>query len=320
MIILNIILFIVACLILVKSAEWLVSSIVKISEYFELSEFVIGFIVVALATSVPELLIGVTSALEEKPLLGLGTVIGSNIVNLTLVIGVAVLLGKGIRLREKTIKRDIFYMMLVTLLPILLMFLGNGLSKLDGVILLFFFIIYMWRVLKQRRRFRKVIDSVSRKEFTSSCFGFFMSLVLLFFSAELIVRFGSLISMEIGLPTILVGLFVVAIGTSLPELTFEARGVLAKHEEIIMGDVVGSVVVNTTLILGVMALLSRNVITIEHPLIFFSSAIFVVIIAFIFMTFAESEQGFSWNEGISLILLYAFFMMIEFYITTIGGA
>lgn len=319
MMLLNLILFVVACLILVKSADWLVGSLTKIAEYFKLSEFVIGFIVMALATSVPELLVGVTSVLEETPLLGLGTVIGSNIIDLTLVIGVAVLLGKGIKLREKTIRKDIFYMMLITLLPIILMFLGNGLSRLDGAILLFFFIFYMWRVFKQRRRFRKFIDSVTREEFTLSTFGFFMSLILLFFSAELVVRFGSLISTELGLPTILIGLFVVAFGTSLPELTFEARGVLAKHEEMIMGDIVGSVVMNTTLVLGVMALLSKNIITMESPLIFFSSAAFMVLIAFIFMTFAESERGFSWNEGISLILLYVFFMIIEFYIKTIGG-
>lgn len=318
--IINLVIFIVACLILVKSADWLVGSLTKISEYFKLSEFVIGFIIMALATSVPELLVGVTSALEEKPLLGLGTVIGSNIIDLTLVIGVAVLLGKGIKLREKTIRRDIFYMMLITSLPIILMFLGNGLSKVDGLILLFFFLFYMWRVFKQKRRFKKIIDHVTREEFTLSTFGFLMSLALLFFSAELVVRFGSLISAELGLPTILVGLFAVAIGTSLPELTFEARGVLAKHEEMIMGDIVGSVVMNTTLVLGVMILLSKEAIIMESPLIFFSSAAFMVIIAFIFMTFAESERGFSWNEGISLILLYAFFMIIEFYIKTIGGA
>lgn len=320
MAIVNLVIFIIACLILVKSASWLVGSLTKIAEYFKMSEFVIGFIIMALATSVPELFVGVTSALEGNPLLGLGTVIGSNLVDLTLVIGTAVLLGKGIKLKEKTIRKDIFYMMLITLLPIILMFLGNGLSKMDGFILLFFFLAYMWRVFKQKRRFRKYINSITREEAMLSAFFFFMSLVLLFFSAELVVRFGSLMASDLGLSPILVGLFAIAIGTSLPELTFEVKGVLAKHEEMVMGDIIGSVVMNTTLVLGVLALLSKEVITLESPLIFFSSTIFVAITAFIFMTFAESERGFSWNEGLSLILLYAFFMIIEFYIQTMGGS
>ncbi len=320
MVIVNLIIFIIACLILIKSATWLVSALIKISEYFKMSEFVIGFIIMAVATSIPELFVGITSALEGTPMLGLGTAMGSNIVDLTLVIGVAVLLGKGIKLKEKTIRKDIIYMMIVTVLPIILIFLGNGLSRLDGVILLIVFLIYMWRVLKQRRSFRKFINHVPRETALLNTFIFFMSLLLLFFSAELIVRFGSLMASDFGLPAILVGLFVIAIGTSLPELTLEARGVLAKHEEMIMGDVIGSVVVNSTLVLGVLALLSEHTIIIKEPLIFLSSAAFVVIIAFIFMTFAESERGFSWNEGLSLILLYIFFMIIEFYIKTTGGA
>jgi cation:H+ antiporter len=316
----NLVVFIVACLILVKSASWLVSSLTKIAEYFRMSEFVIGFIIMALATSVPELFVGVTSALEGSPLLGVGTVIGSNIVDLTLVIGVAVILGRGIKLREKTIRRDIFYMMLITLLPIILMLLGNGLSRLDGVILLLFFLAYMWRVFKQKRRFKKYINSITREEALLNAVFFFISLTFLFFSAELVVRFGTLMASDVGLPPILIGLFAIAIGTSLPELSFEVRGVLAKHEEMVMGDIVGSVVMNTTLVLGVLAVLSKETIILENPLIFFSSAIFAAITAFIFMTFAESERGFSWNEGVSLILLYAFFMIIEFYIKTIGGS
>jgi len=320
MVIVSLIVFVIACLIMIKSGGWFVGSLTRISEHFKMSEFVIGFIVVALATSVPELFVGVTSALEETPLLGLGTALGSNIVALTLVTGMAVLLGKGLKLKEKTIKKDIFYMMLITLLPIVLMILGNGLSKIDGIILLFFFVAYMWRVFKQKRSFRKIINHVSREEAVSSTFIFFFSLILLFFSAEIIVRFGSLLSSDFGLPIIVVGLFAIAIGTSLPDLTFGVRSVLDKHEEMVMGEVIGSVVVNTTLVIGVLALLSKNVILLDNNLIFFSSAAFVVVISFIFMTFAESERGFSLNEGMSLILLYTFFIIIEFYITTIGGA
>jgi len=304
----HITIFLISCIVLAKSAEFLVKSLTKIASFLGWTEFAIGFIIMAIATSVPELFVGITSALNKNSALALGTVIGSNIVDLTLVIGIVALLAKGIRIESKTIRTDTLYMFGIATLPVILMVQGNEISRFDGYLLLSVFFLYVIKLLKQKGRFRKAIDTVPIKEFFSaiglSCF----SIVVLFFSSDFVVRYASLLSIDLMLPPILIGLFVIAFGTSLPELTFEIKAVRTGHRGMALGDLLGSVIANSTLVLGVTALI--------YPidadfLLFLTSASFMLLVAFLFVTFTESEEMISWQEGIALILLYVFFVIVE---------
>ena len=315
MLINNLIIFLIACLVLVISGSLLVKTLTKIAAFLKLSEFVVGFIIMAFATSIPELFVGVTSALAGKSALALGNVIGANIINLTLVIGIAILLGRGIKIESKKTKTDSLYMVLIAALPMVLMIIGSSLSRIDGIILLAAFALYAGRILKQRRLFKKEVkDRIKRKEIILTTILFVFSLALLFLSARFVVEYATLLSVDLALPPILVGLFIISIGTTLPELTFGSKAVLAGHSEMALGDLIGSVVVNSTLVLGITAIIFPIT---ANILLFSVSAIFMVVIAFLFATFVESGDKLYVKEGISLILLYVFFVMIEFYINTI---
>ncbi|MBD3203044.1 hypothetical protein GF327_02020 [Candidatus Woesearchaeota archaeon] len=316
--------FMTACIFLVKSSDYLVKSLVKISSFFKLNEFTIGFIIMAISTSLPELFVGIVSALDGEPIFALGNAIGSNIMDLTIVIGIVTLLAKEIKIKSKIIKRDLIYMLLIVILPALLMidhkiwnFLGifpntpRGISRIDGFILLFVFAGYIWSMFRQERLFRKTIPPVSKVEVIKYALLFCASFLLLIISAHFVVDYASLLSFELSIPPLLIGLFIISLGTSLPELMFESKAVMSHHEEMAVGDLIGSVISNSTLVLGVTAIISPIV---GDTLVFVSSTFFMILIAFIFLTFAESDKGLSWKEGMSLVLLYLFFVIIETYI------
>jgi cation:H+ antiporter len=107
------------------------------------------------------------------------------------------------------------------------------------------------------------------------------------------------------------GLFLISFGTTLPELVFESRAVLMGHSEMALGNLIGTVIVNSTLVLGITSLIQP--ITADF-LLFITAGVFMLIVAFLFATFTESGNRLDIKEGISLILLYAFFVMIEFYV------
>ena len=316
MVLTNLLIFLGLCALLILSGYLLVKTLSKIAVFLKLSEFIIAFIIMAFATSIPELFVGISSAISKNPALSLGNVIGSNIVDLTFIIGIAVILARGIKI-NKEVRKDSLYMFLIALIPIILMLIGNGLSRIDGVVLVSIFGFYSWNVLVNRRRFKKTLENnIKKLDIILSTVLFLFSLVLLFYSAKYIVKYATLLSIELALPPIIIGLFLLAIGTSLPELVFETSAVLHKHSELALGDVIGSVVVNSTLVLGVTALIYPIT---ANFILFFSSAVFMAVATFLFLTFVYSGNKLDWREGISLIVIYILFIITELYIKTTGG-
>ncbi|MBS3176258.1 calcium/sodium antiporter [Candidatus Woesearchaeota archaeon] len=310
MLLITLILFLISCLVLVISGGYLVKLIVKIASYLKLSEFVVAFIIMAFSTSVPELFVGINSAISGNPALSLGNVIGSNIADLTLVIGVAALLGRGIKLKNPRIKKDSLFMFLIALVPIALMIFDTTLSRIDGVILTSIFIIYMWHLIKERKELNEQFVESNRKGIALNILFFILCLGALFLSAHFVVKYAVQLAVELLLPAILIGLFFVAIGTSLPELVFETRAVLARKGDLAVGDAMGSVVCNSTLVLGITAMISPIT---NSFLIFLTSAIFMVAVTFLFMMFVRSKKGLSVTESAILIMLYITFILFEFY-------
>ncbi len=149
--IINLVLFLLSCIVLVLAGSWLVKSLSKIASFLHLSEFVAGFIIMALATSLPELFVGITSALTKNTALLLGTVIGSNIANLTIVAGIPILLARGMKIKSRRTKTDALYLVFISIIPLTLMLIGRQLDRIDGAILIVVFFIYARRMYLQRK-------------------------------------------------------------------------------------------------------------------------------------------------------------------------
>jgi len=308
----NLLLFIAAIVVLIISGSVMVKSLVKIAAFLHVSEYVIGFIILAFATSLPELFVGISSALNHTPGIILGTVIGSNIANLTIIIGIPVLLARGIRIESKKTKVDSLWMTGLALLPLILMIVGSTISRIDAIILLAAFGAYTFKLIKEGKQFSKEIENkISRKMMVASVALFIGSLVLLYFSSDFTVRYASLMAIDFAIPAIFIGLFMVAIGTSLPELVSGISAVMHGHHEMGVGNIIGSVIANSTLVLAVSALIFPITSTF---MLFIVSISFMFVIAIIFTTFVEEGDKIRLMEGLALVLLYVLFLIVQFFI------
>ena len=314
MLIPNLLLFCIALALLIISGSWLVKSGIKIANFLRLPEFLLGFVLIAVATSLPEWFVGIAAALSKEPELSLGTVLGSNIANICLIFGVGLLLAKRIRFTTKEAKTDSIVMLITAILPLALMMLGRQLSRIDGAVLLFVFFAYYTYVIRQRKRYHKRShEQVSRAAAILSSFIFIASMVMLFFSARWTVKSGTVLATELQLPPLLIGLFFVAIGTSLPELVVTIHAMLRHETDIGIGNIIGSNITNVALVLGTTALLAPIPI---DSLVFVSSALYVIVVSLVFTAFLESGR-LTWLSGLSLIMLYIFFLFLEVVIKAI---
>jgi len=302
--------FLGACILLIIAGSILLRSLSRLAAFLRINEFIAAFILMAFCTSLPELFIGINSALAGKPALSLGNVIGSNIIELTLVAGIAIVLARGIKMERRFMRKEVYGMVLLAALPMLLMFLGKELSRLDGLILLGAFAIYFYEMITSKHAsFNKPMRERDSHWIALGTFVLFLaSATTLYFSAKWVVAYGSELAGALGMPPLLIGLFFVSLGTTLPDLTFSARAVLSKHSTLAIGDLVGAVVVNSTVVLGIAALICP--ITNSFAL-FITSAAFLIAITFLFATFTASGDRLTWREGMSLIMFYVVFVLVE---------
>ncbi len=308
----NILYFILSCIALIAGGIFLVKSLSKIARFLRISEFSAAFIIMAFSTSLPELFVGISSALSNNPGLSLGNVIGANILNLTLITGVIILVSKEIKTTRK-IGKDAYFMLVAIILIIVLYIVGKSLSRTDGIILLCFFFFNSYRILQKGKKYTEKIK-IDEKEGRSKLFYllvFIIALVVLFVSSSYVVKYASYLAVDFNLPRIVIGLFLLSIATTLPELVFGISAARLKHKEMSIGDEIGTILTNSTLILGVVSIITPIEVSF---LPFLTSSIFMFIAAFIFATFLITGRKFETLEGVSLILLYILFLIIEFFI------
>lgn len=314
MIILYIALFLLSVLALVKSGTVAVKKLVAISRYLRISEYILAFILMAFATSLPEFFVGINAALSKTPILSLGNIIGSNIVNLSFILGVVVIISKGMRIESKIAKRDAWLVFFISILPLLLL-IDKNLSQADGIILLIVFIWYLRHILKSKEAFKKRMDHMARtieefRKFGRNLLMLILAIVVLLISSWGVVKTATLIAQGFELPLVLIGLILVAIGTSLPELVFGIKAVITKHEGMNLGNLIGSTVMNSTLILGITALIYP--IKIENFNMILTGGIFMILAILLANFFIATKKRISWKEGTVLIGLYLIFLVAEF--------
>ena len=314
MIFVYLLIFVIACYALVRSGVILVRTLTMMSRYFRLTEYVFAFLLMTLATTLPELFIGIAAAVKDASVIALGNAIGSNFLKLTFILGFIAIVAKGVNVESKIAKRDAWTIFFIALLPLLLLF-DKKLSRPEGVLLMIVFGWYIYHVLKSKDAFRRRLNSLKRdvegfKKLLKNILYFILAIVVLLFSSWLVVEMAKLVAQELYLPLVLIGIVLVAIGTSLPELVFGVNAVIAKHEGLSLGTLIGSVVINSTFILGLVAVI--NPITIENFRIIYVGGVFMLISILLANFFISTRDKVSWKEGVFLIIFYLVFLVAEF--------
>lgn len=315
--IVNFLILALGAYLLVRSATLLVNSITIISRYFKLSEFTTAFILMGIITSIPEIAVSISSAIAGKPELAFGTAIGSNLTDLTLIVSLSVLLAGGITVRSIIAREDVLHMALYAGLPII-MILDGEISRVDGVILLIFYLLYLYRLISQQTHFVDHTNHVDRPTAKKQAVTFALATLTLFASSQLIVYSSSQIADTISIPLVLVGLVVVSIGTSLPELTYELRSVSLHHNQQVIGDILGSVVANSTVVIALAAIITP--IEIHHLSEVLLSIILLVFVVFLFIIDIFNDQKLNIKEALVLLGIYLFFLISEFGLEIIHKA
>ena len=242
---------------LVRGADWLVDGSVALARRFGLSELFIGLTIVAFGTSMPELVVNIVSVLGGNPEVAIGNVIGSNVANIFLILGIAAIVAP-LRVQSSTVWKEIPFSLLAAALVAFLgldTYLGGGISALtrgDGLALIAVFAVYMWYLVgiaKADPTAAKV--DVPRKISTITTIAYIVGgLAFLVFGGRLVVDSAVALALAAGLSTSFVALTIVAIGTSLPELVTSVVAVRKGQDDIAVGNVVGSNIFNVFWILG----------------------------------------------------------------------
>ena len=176
--VLNVIVLLVATLALIKTVDIFISSSSKIARHINISEYTIGFLLIAVATSLPELMVGITSAIQKNPILSYGTVIGSNIALMTIVLAIPVFISGAMSTRTILNTKDIYYSIIFSVLPVVLIF-DKTLSRIDGLILLASYVLYFYIVFKKDQSLESVDKKLKRPEFLKQIGVFLISLTLI---------------------------------------------------------------------------------------------------------------------------------------------
>lgn len=297
---------------IVLSANWLVEGASAIARKFGISDLVVGLTIVAFGTSAPELTVNVFSALEGSADIAISNVLGSNIVNILFILGAAAIIHPLVMQKNTTWKEIPLSLLAAVVLGIIANDQwidnspsGNFVSAIDGLVLLSFFAIFLVYTIEISKN-----QSIATTEEASALFPVWkaslfvvLGLLGLYFGGKYFVQAAITIASQLGMSERLIGLTIVAVGTSLPELATSMVAAYKKNADIAVGNVVGSNIFNIFFILGVTALIS--------PLPFGSASNFDVVVTIVasllllITTFTFGRKKIDRIEGVVFVLLYA---------------
>ena len=300
----------IGLVLLIKGGELLFDGSIAFSLKLNIPKFIVGMTVVSIATSAPEFIVSIQAAIMGHPDLALGNVIGSNLANIALVLGIIIIV-TPIKVDKLFYKNDWPVMMIVTLIFIFLVSKDSYLGKTDGIILLLFLVFYFgYLFVFQRNR----IDDSEINSFTTN-FPFFKILSLMFFGSfflwlgsEVLIKGSVNLASQIGISERIISVSVIAFGTSIPELSTSIIAIINKEKGISIGNLIGSNIIDMLGVIGITVILAP-ITNLDQEFIN-NDLIWMISVAFILLPllFLNKKLEFGRIEGIILIVVYVVFI------------
>lgn len=302
---------------LIKGADFFVEGASKIAQALHVSPLLIGLTIVAFGTSSPEATVSIVAALEENAGVAIGNVVGSNIFNITLVVGITAILNP-MTVQDETIRKEIPFTLLASTAFLVLIsdvqFQGasnNLITRGDGFIFLLFFAIFLYYIFEVARHSRekgKSEGSMQEQEKISWPKNILFTiggLAAIILGGELVVSNATTIALSFGMSETLVGLTIVAVGTSLPELITSVTAALKKQSQIALGNIVGSNIFNILFVLGSASVISP--LTVDSQI--FVDVLLMIILTGVLLIFSRTHFKVGKFEGMVLALAYIVYMV-----------
>ena len=309
---LQVILLIVGFVILIKGADWLIDGASSAASHFKVSKLLIGLTIIAFGTGAPELAVSVSSLINGTTDMLLGNVIGSNILNILLLIGLAALI-RPIRIKKDTVAKELPLLLLISTILVVLfldVFLmnadANTISRADGIICLLCFTIFLFYIISMARKNRKAKKEVEKPKFklSTSLILILVGLVGVVGGSELVVSSASTIATAIGISDRMIALTVIAFGTSLPELITTIKAAKKGETELLVGNIIGSNIFNICIVLGLPVTLFGTVTPDSFELL---DIVMLVGSAAILLLVARSGRKITRGEGALMLATFAIY-------------
>tara|TARA_Y100000589_G_C27096583_1_gene606218 strand:+ start:337 stop:1275 length:939 start_codon:yes stop_codon:yes gene_type:complete len=308
----NLLLIFLGFFLLVIGGEFIVRSSVALSLKLNISKFVIGMTVVSFATSLPELIVSVNAALNNSPSIAINNVVGSNIANIGIVLGLISILS-NVQVDKKFLNRDWPVMFIFSALLFLFTFNDFILTQLEGLIFFILILAYIYYFLKKPRY--KTINNTNINLQISSvtnfkiCLWIILSILSLYFGAEFLVGGAVDFAKQINISEAVISVTIIAIGTSIPELAASLVAIAKNEEGLSVGNLIGSNIFNIGSVLGITAIIKPILITDE---ILYRDIVWMLIFAILIFILAitPEKNKISNYKGTTLFLAYIYFVYV----------
>ncbi|SVC26803.1 uncharacterized protein METZ01_LOCUS279657 [marine metagenome] len=316
----SIIALVIGFIVLIFSAHKLTDNGSKIANIYKISPLIIGILIFGFGTSAPEIFVSLLAAFEGTPELAVGNAIGSNILNIALVLGITAMI-LPIEVNIDVIRKDGLFLIFATLAAGLLLWIGKDLSRIDGFILIILLAIFLWITYKDQKKDHHKFDNLSSNvdinQKKETWVKLFFALIFLLASAQLIVFSATKLADYYHVSDLIIGLTVVALGTSLPELAVAITSAIKKQHEMIVGNIIGSNIFNTLAVLAIPGLISP--LKLQKELLitdyFYMLGLTIALaIFFLYSPVTKMKDTISRLEGFGLIILLSIYIYIRFLV------
>lgn len=314
--IIEIIFILIGFLMLIKGADVLVDGASAIAKKMRISEIIIGLTIVSIGTSMPELFVSTTSAIQGSSDISIGNVIGSNICNLLLILGLSAII-HPVKFQKQTKIIENPMSIILTLIFLVICNINQDVSRIEGIILLVLFMtfliytIIMGKKSQDEEILQTSLEDAKKISVVKNVVLIILGIVGLKIGGDLVVENAKLIATALNISEKIIGLTIVAIGTSLPELVTSVTAAIKGDSDIAIGNIVGSNIFNILFIIGISAVITPITYNISY-----NFDIIILFIAMILMTifpFIKPKEEMSRSKGIIFTLLYIFYMTILFF-------
>lgn len=301
-----------ALALLVRGATLSTKYAAQLGSSLHISKYVIGFIIVAVISILPETLVSINAALKGNASFGLATLLGSNVADLTLIFAIIILFtGKGLRVEGKVIKNRIVYPFLL-LLPLMLG-LDGYYTRVEGLVLIIAGGVFYYIALKSGMDGSTISVTKNIRERYISIALLGLSMALLLVGAYFTVQSATTLARELGVSPMLIGMLVVGLGTTMPELFFSLRSAQKDDDSLAVGDILGTVLADATVVVGILALVSPFAFPVR---IIYSTGAFMLVASLLLFHFMRSGRIISKKEAYILLAFWLLFVAVEMTLYT----
>jgi len=305
---LAVIFLIVGFFFLVKGADIFVEGSSSIAKRFHVPAIIIGLTIVAMGTSLPETAVSVVAAIQHKNTLAISNVVGSNIFNMMVVIGFCAIM-TPVAVQKATLKRDFPYSVFAALLLMILGGVGMKLGRFDSAVFLVFFAIFIGTMIRMALKAGKEGGQPQSEEIEAAeaqkVMSMPKSLLFIVIGGDVVVDSASNIALKIGMSQTLVGLTIVSIGTSLPELVTSVVAARKNEVDMALGNAIGSNIFNILFVLGLAGVISPMPFLMENII----DIMILIVLSLLIWGFAWTKEKISRKEGIVMLVLYVVYVI-----------